>query len=156
MTIEELLEIEAIRKLRLKYSYYLDALDLDALASLFTQDATCEFGPYGVWRGRAEIRANYGRVMAPAIDKGPFQSVHVNTNHLVELTGAATAVGRISLMDLAVGDGDKNPLIWVGVYDEAYSNIDGVWRIERSTLNFLWPKRHTTGDFPGNFPAAGV
>ncbi len=154
MTIEELLEIEAIRKLRVRYSYYLDALDLDALANLFTENATCEFGPYGVWRGRAGIRAKYGQVMAPAIEKGPFQSVHANTNHWVELTGAVTAIGRISLLDLAVADGDKNPLIWVGVYDEAYRKTDGDWLIERSTLNFLWPKRHTTGDFPGSFPAA--
>ena len=45
MTLADLLDIEGIRKLRLRYSYYLDALDLDALAGLFTADAVCEFGP---------------------------------------------------------------------------------------------------------------
>ena len=37
MTIEELLEIEAVRKLRLQYSFFLDAGDLDALVELFAE-----------------------------------------------------------------------------------------------------------------------
>ncbi len=102
MTLADLLEIEGIRNSRLRYSYYLDALDLDALAGLFTADAVCEFGPYGIWRGRAEIRERYGRVMCPAVEKGPFHSLHANTNHWVELTGADTAIGRLTLTPHAI------------------------------------------------------
>ena len=149
MTIEELLEIEAIRKLRTRYSYYLDAGELDALVSLFTDDAVCEFGPYGIWEGKAEIAKNYEVVERPIIEKGPFQTLHANTNHWVELTGADTALGRVYLIDLAMGDPEKNPLIWLGVYDEAYRKEGSVWRISRSSLQFMWPKRHLTANFPG-------
>jgi ketosteroid isomerase-like protein len=150
MTIEELLEIESIRKLRTLYSYYLDAGELDALVALFTDDAVCEFGPYGVWEGKATIRANYEVVERPMIEKGGFQTLHANTNHWVELTGADTAVGRVYLIDLALGgDPEKNPMIWLGVYDESYRKAGGAWKIARSSLQFLWPKRHVTADFPG-------
>lgn len=150
MTIEELLDIESIRKTRNLYSYYLDAGDLDALVDLFTEDAVCEFGPYGVWEGKATIRANYEVVERPMIEKGGFQTLHANTNHWVELTGADTGVGRVYLIDLMLdGDADKNPMVWLGLYDEAYRKVDGKWKISRSSLQFLWPKRHVTEGFPG-------
>jgi ketosteroid isomerase-like protein len=152
MTIEELLEIEEIRKLRIRYAYYFDAGEMDSLVALFADDAVCEFGPYGVWEGKGTIAKNYEVVARPIIEKGPFQTLHANTNHWVELTGADTAVGRVYLLDLALGDPDKNPLIWLGVYDEAYRKIGGAWKIQRSSLQFLWPKRHVTANFPGEAP----
>ena len=155
MTVHELLEIETIRRARMRYSYYLDTGDLDALVALFTDDAVCEFGPYGVWTGKATIAENYAQVVGGAIrEHGPFQTLHVNTNHWVELTGPDAAVGRLYLVDLALGgEADKNPMVWLGVYDEVYRKIDGDWRIARSSLQFMWPERHLTEGFPGpTFP----
>ena len=149
MTIEDLLVVESIRKLRIRYAYYLDAGELDALVALFTQDAVCEFGPFGVWRGIAEIAKNYEKVLAPAVAKGGFQSLHANTNHWVEITGPDTAVGRLYLLDFSLGEPTTNPIIWLGVYDEDYRLVAGEWRIARSSLQFLWPERHVTAHFPG-------
>ena len=61
MTIEELLEIEAIKNTRHLYSHYYDGNKLDELVSLFTDDAVCEFGPEfgGDWVGKDQIRAKY-------------------------------------------------------------------------------------------------
>ena len=155
MTVEDLLEIETIRRARVRYSYYLDTGDLDGLVALFTDDAVCEFGPFGVWTGKAMIAENYTQVVAGAVrEKGPFQTLHVNTNHWVELIEADTAVGRLYLVDLLVGGApDKNPMVWLGAYDEAYRKVDGAWKISRSSLQFMWPERHLTEGFPGrSFP----
>lgn len=150
MTMEDLLEVEMIRKLRVLYSYYLDAGELDSLAGLFTDDAVCEFGPFGVWTGKAMIAENYQRVMRPSTEKGPFQSLHANTNHWVELTAWDSALGRLYLIDLALnGEPEANPMVWLGVYDEAYKKVAGLWKIQRSSLQFMWPQRHLTADFPG-------
>ncbi len=43
--IEELVESEAIRKLRVRYSHAFDGNRMDELVDLFTDDAVCEFGP---------------------------------------------------------------------------------------------------------------
>ena len=147
MKIEDLLDIEAIRMLRMRYSYNLDICEVDGLVDLFTDDAVCEFGPFGTWNGKNEIGSNFEKAVVTLRERGPLQSLHVNTNHSVELTGPNTALGRVYLIDLAVGDADKNPLVWLGIYDEAYRKIMGQWKIERSSLQFLWPERHLTRNF---------
>ena len=98
MTIDELLAIEEIRNLRLEYSACFDHQDLDALVALFTDDAICDFGSYGVWNGRDTIRRNYQQNMAHVGSE--FDSIHVVTNPLIKLTGPATAHGRWYLLDL--------------------------------------------------------
>ena len=62
--LRELLEVEAIRKLRNLYAHLLDSGDIDALAALFTEDAVCEFGPYGEWHGRERSDTTTGRCSA--------------------------------------------------------------------------------------------
>ena len=150
MTLEDLLDIERIRKLRVQYSYYLDTGDISSLAALFTDDAVCEFGPFGVWTGRTVIAENYQQVMGASIARGPFQSLHVNTNHWVEITGPDAAAGRLYLVDLALDrPPEVNPMLWLGVYDETYMKIGQDWKISRTSLQFMWPQRHVTPGFPG-------
>lgn len=150
--LRELLEIEAIRKVRNLYAHLLDGGDIDALAALFTKDALCEFGPYGEWRGRETIRHNYRQVFSDQI-KDKFGSLHNTGNHWVELTGPTTAVGRSYLIDvLTHTDPVANPVEWFGVYDDAYRKVDGAWLIERISLQFLWPQRQLTKGFSTPFP----
>jgi hypothetical protein len=54
--LEELLETEAIRKLRVRYSHCFDGKRVADLVDLFTDDAVCEFGPAfgGDWVGKAQ------------------------------------------------------------------------------------------------------
>jgi hypothetical protein len=150
--LRELLDIEEIRKLGLLYSQLQDHGQLDRLAALFTADAVCEFGPYGVWHGRETIRANYAQVQ---IDLGgqAFAALHANAHHWVEMTGPGQAVGRRYLLDmLTTRAPGENPLLWLGLYDEAYLKEDGVWRIARCSLQFLWPERHLSPGFSLEFP----
>ncbi len=150
--LRELLEIEEIRKVMLLYSQLLDSGEIDALAAIFTQDACCEFGPYGEWHGRETIRANYQQVFDDEI-KMKFGSMHATGNHWVELTSPTTAVGRSYLIDaLTHTDPAANPIEWLGLYDETYEKVDGSWLIKRISLQFLWPERHLTEGFSGPFP----
>ena len=156
--LRELLDIEAIRKVGVLYSQYLDSDYLEALAELFTEDAVCEFGPYGQWVGRETIYKNYvevERTSGPNPGSKPYQAMHANTNHWVEMTGPDTAVGRRYLLDLLTNRApDQHPFIWLAVYDEEYRRVAGSWQISRSTIQFLWPEKHLTGAFPGTFPPA--
>jgi ketosteroid isomerase-like protein len=153
--LRELLEVEAVRKVRNLYSHLLDSGDIDALAAIFTEDAQCEFGPYGEWQGRETIRTSYQQVFRDEI-KQTFGSMHNTGNHWVELTSPTTAVGRIYLIDaLTHRDPAGNPFEWLGVYDDAYEKVGGAWLIKRMSLQFLWPKRQMTDGFPGLFPPKG-
>ena len=140
--IEELLETEAIRKLRVLYSHYFDGKRVDDLADLFTEDAICEFGPDygGDWVGKAQIQQNYAQYTEA---EGPPHSVmHAVTNHNVRIIDPATAHGRCYLLDLRTAEGVENPLILFGVYDDLYKKVNGAWKIHRTRIDFLWPKRH--------------
>ena len=150
--LRTLLDIEDIRKLGLLYSQLQDHAYLDQLADIFTEDALCEFGPYGTWNGRQEIRENYAKVKE-ANGGSSFSALHANSHHWVEMTGPNPAVGRRYLLDLmTTRPKDQSPFIWLGLYDEEYRKVDGQWLIARTTLQFLWPEKHLTGDFPGTFP----
>ncbi len=141
MTIEELLDIEEIRNLRMVYGHYYDGQDVDSLVDLFTDDAICEFGPNfgGDWVGKDQIRTNFEQW---SLREGvPHEVMHATTNPMVRLVDATTAHGRAYLLDLRTKVGVDNPLILFGIYDDIYKKIDGVWKIHRSRIDFLWPNR---------------
>jgi hypothetical protein len=142
--LRTLLETEKIRSMRHQYNYFIETRQLRALADLFTEDGLCEFGPYGAWQGRETIYESYCGVFvdhwAPK-----FSTLHVNSNHMIELTGADTATGKCYLVDVdATKKPDEQPIAWFAYYDEDYRKVDGAWKIARSTIEFIWPERLLT------------
>ena len=139
--LEGLVEVEAIKKLRIQYSHYFDGQEVDALADLFSDDAVCEFGPDygGDWVGKAQVRANFEQW---PLGEGKLYSVlHAVTNPLIRLIDDSTAHGRWYLMDLRTTEGVEDPLILFGIYDDVYHKVGGRWLIHRTRIDFLWPKR---------------
>ena len=57
--LRNLIDTEEIKKLRLKYSYHMDARELDELMNVFADGAVCGYGPYGDWEGKETIYNNY-------------------------------------------------------------------------------------------------
>lgn len=142
--LRRLLEIEAIRQLRTDYSLAMDQRDLDWLISLFTDDALCEYGPYGSWSGKSVILENYRATFSGEL-AAPFTSLHLNTNHGVDILSETQATGQCYLTDIVTHVApDENPILWFGLYDEEYRKEAGQWKFSRSSLQFFWPERHTT------------
>jgi len=145
MTLEELLEKEAIKELRVMYSHYFDGKQLDELVDLFTDDAVCEFGPDygGDWVGKAQIRANFATFAER--EGPPYGVLHSVTNPWIRLIDDTTANGRWYLHDLFTREGEASPLGLYGIYDDVYKKVDGRWLIDRTRIDFLWPKRQYYG-----------
>lgn len=143
--IEDLVEIEAIKNLRHLYSHYFDGKLLDELVGLFSEDAVCEFGPAfgGDWVGREQIRENFARWAER--EGEPYGVLHAVTNPWIRLLDAETAHGRWYLLDLNTSEGAPNPLQLFGIYDDVYKKCDGQWRIHRTRIDFLWPRRDYRG-----------
>lgn len=137
-TLEEHLEIEAIKQLRVLYSHLFDSHRTDEMAMIFTEDAICEFSddlPYGDWVGRDEIREQYKKVVGTG--GKPFSFMHASTNGWVELTGPDSATGSWFLLDLGLGD-NPNPMGLIGVYNDVYKKVDGEWFIHRTRIDHIW------------------
>ncbi|MFC8045454.1 nuclear transport factor 2 family protein [Nocardia sp. NPDC057353] len=144
LTMDDLLAIESIKRIRTLGSLYLDAGRLDELVELYHPDAVCDFGPYGSWTDRAEFAANFAAAEEPFYASGYFSNLHVVANHVVELTGPGDATGMVYLLDFVTGDQIRaggNPLYWLGVYEETYRRDATGWKILRQNLNFIWPQR---------------
>ena len=144
-TIEEHLEIEAIKQLRVLYSQLFDSHRTDEMAMLFTEDAVCEFSddlPYGDWVGRDEIRRQYKEVAGHS--PKPFSFMHATTNGWVQLTGPDSATGSWFLLDLGMGD-NPNPVGLLGVYNDVYKKVDGEWFIHRTRIDHIWTQGSAGG-----------
>jgi hypothetical protein len=146
----KLLDIEDIKRLRILYSHLLDSNDLDRLVTLFTEDAVCDFG-FGRWNGRDELRCNLSKVHTQydTNHTGSYPYMHTVTNHWIELTGPDSAEGRCYLICWVTARTDVNPLLLLAVYADGYRKGEGVWRIDRSRIDYVWPKRDVVGGVPG-------
>ena len=142
MGVEELLELESVKELRLAYSHCFDSKDLDGLVDLFTEDAICEFGPDygGDWVGKEQIRANFAAYAEREGDA--FEVLHAVSNPIIRIIDPETAHGRWYLHDLFTSEGQESPLGLYGIYDDLYKKVGDRWHIHRTRIDFLWPKRN--------------
>lgn len=145
--LRKLLEIEKIRKVKNMYSHLMDGRDIPALANIVAEDCVCIFGPYGTWTGRDQIHKGWAEVFKDAVPYGGF---HATTNMWIEMTSDTHAVSRVYLHDISMEQDPRgaNPVVWYGTYDEEYEKINGEWKIKKCVLQFLWPKRLVTDDYP--------
>jgi ketosteroid isomerase-like protein len=151
-TLQELNDREDLRDLRLAYTHHFDGGDLDALLRLFVDDAITDFGPFGVWRGKDEMRAGWSPYFTDRKNAAPYAyGRHVVTNPELRVDGD-TAWGRWFLIDVsfyAKGEVRKDPVVLYGTYEDEYRRVFGSWKITKTTLHFHWP-------VPGGAPSGLV
>jgi ketosteroid isomerase-like protein len=123
MTLDDLVAIEAIRRLKARYCRSIDAKDWVALAAVFTSDAQLRKGEHVVV-GRDAI---VGTISATLADVPTAHAAHTPVIDIVDATRATGIWGSIYCR---VGDPPS-----YGTYDEVYSRgDDGQWRISRTEL----------------------
>ncbi|MBH80365.1 MAG: hypothetical protein CMQ49_07655 [Gammaproteobacteria bacterium] len=146
VTLEDLVEIESIKQVRYLYSHYYDGNRLDDLVSLFTEDAVCEFGEGfgGNWVGKAHIRERYHDFLYGS-GREVHSQMHAVTNPWIRILSDEEAYGRWYQLNLNVAEGAENPLTLFGIYDDVYKKEDGEWKIHRTRIDFLWPRRQFYG-----------
>jgi ketosteroid isomerase-like protein len=135
ITPETLVELRRVEQLKYDYCWAYDRGDLDRLVGLFTDDAVCELGFFGTWRGTEEIRAGYGELMAATGIPGSRR--HAVTNPEIEIDGDR-ATGRWCVLDFRTEEGLAQPVRIVAVVEDDYRRVDGAWRIARSRLDVQW------------------
>lgn len=153
MNMQDVIDIEEIKKLKNLYAYYWDGGELDELIDLFSDDGTCEFGAkYGNWVGKPAVAAGFrGLWKARAADGGlPFQVIHTFANPVIDITGASTATGRWFLLEFTTTEGASQPPRNFGVYHDDYRKVGGEWKIARTSVDLLWPNRDVKSEQAGD------
>ncbi|TML81320.1 MAG: nuclear transport factor 2 family protein [Actinobacteria bacterium] len=99
MTPEDLVEIEAIKRLKYRYARLLDTKDFEGLSELFVKDATASYsGGQLSYDGRDAIIGFLRTVLGPTT----MLTSHLVGQPEIELTGPDSADGRWALQDLVI------------------------------------------------------
>lgn len=140
--LSELLDREAIRELRLRYSHLLDSGQAERMDEVFTKDALVKV-TVGSMQGLSEIKQGLTQAYQD-FDTGNrqhFPFVHAIANHEITLIDNDHAKGSCYLLDFVTDrDAAQHPFLLLGHYVDDYVRVDGEWRIARSELDVVWPE----------------
>ncbi len=142
--LRKLLDIERIRKVMQLYSHLFDSRDWNGFMDLYLDDAVCEWGHLGTWHGREQILP---RLVEGHRDRLPYDGFHMTTNLWVDVTGPDTARSRSYLLDVWETASD-DPIVGYATYEHDYKKINGEWKISHTVIEWIWPKRVVTDDYP--------
>ena len=139
--IGKLEDLDAIRALASRYSLAVDDHDFRALAGVFSRDAA--YGWHGQEPGVTGCEAVVALLRGRLEAGGP--SFHVNHDHLIDWRPDGTASGIVCAHAEACPGGRQ--LVFAIRYHDDYAREDGVWRIARRSLAFLYIV--SPEDYPG-------
>lgn len=145
MGLNDLVEIEAIKRLKYKYMRCIDMKLWDEIATTFIPEATCSYsaGHYS-YEGRDEIVA----WLKKGMDRDGFHSSHSVHHPEITLTGPDTATGIWALEDVAVDMDHNIQISGAAFYHDRYQKRDGVWLIEHTGYDRVFEQIESRGDRP--------
>jgi ketosteroid isomerase-like protein len=135
LTVQKAIDIIEINQVKSSYSWYYDTCDLEGLLNLFTDDAVCDFGPYGSWQGKDAIRECYSKNIWT--EDECFATMHNTTNPIIEVNGDK-ATGKWFVLDHILGPAGQPPLVMMATYMDEFRRVNGEWKISRVRMDFHW------------------
>ena len=141
--INNLLDREEIRALRLRYSQLLDGGQAERMGEVFTQDAEVKV-TVGSMKGLEAIKQGLADAYQSfdTLGRQHFPFVHAVTNHEIIITGENSAKGSCYLLDFVTDrETSQHPFLLLGRYEDQYVRVDGEWRISFTELDVVWPQQ---------------
>ena len=139
-------DIVQIKQLGYRYAYAVDACDLERFLGAFTENARIHIyhpdaeEPFTNFEGYDELSVIPGRM------KDMFaQTMHVMTNHLVEVDGD-DARGTVLCTSRHLTKDRENSMNVMIRYIDRYVRVDGAWLIADREIRFLWSEQHAAID----------
>ena len=138
-TVQELQDVRAIQDLRASYCYYTDTNDWQNIATLFTDDAVCDFGPFGFYDGKAAI-TEFFRDLLPA---GMVFTMHMTHNPKIQVSGDAGSGEWYYEVAATTTD---NQAYWIaGKYIENYVKVNGMWQFKKIVADWYYNTPYDKG-----------
>ena len=127
LTVDDLIAIEEIKRLKYRYVRCLDQKRWDEIAELFVPDAAASYGG-GAWSfdGRDAIV----EFLRSSMGSQQFLSAHRVGQPEIEITGPDTATATWALMDLVLQLEFGVDIRGAAFYEDTYVKVDGEWKIK--------------------------
>jgi bile-acid 7alpha-dehydratase len=146
MTPQDLVEHEALKRLKYKYLRCLDQKLWDEMAECLTEDAVAAYsgGKYS-YEGRDAILAFLKKSMGAET----FLSSHRCHHPEIELTGPGTATAVWALEDVVIEEKWGITIRGAAFYADEYVKQGGAWRISRTGYKRTYEEIQSRKDVPG-------
>jgi hypothetical protein len=143
--MQDLGEIEAIKRLKYKYMRCVDQKRWEELADCFTKDATSSYsdGKY-TFEGRDAIM----EFLQNAMSADSFLSSHTVHQPEIELTSETTATGTWALHDTVIETNANIVIRGAAFYEDEYVKLDGQWKIQSTGYARIYEETLSRGDIP--------
>lgn len=143
--LRELVEIEAIKRLKYKYIRCIDQKRWDELAETFTADATTSYGDGKLsFSGRAKIIEFLSRSMSAPT----FHSAHHVHHPEIDLTSDTSARGTWALEDTVIEMAAGWALRGAAFYSDEYLKQGGRWLIQHTGYKRIYEESMLRKDIP--------
>jgi hypothetical protein len=145
-TLDDLLAIHAIQRLKHRYFRCLDQKAWAELETCFTEDATASYGGGAKQlAGRAEIMA----FLTESMGSPRMLTSHRGTQPEIDLVGPAEATGVWALEDVVIHQDLGVTIHGASFYDDRYVAVGGTWLIAATgytrTYEEIWPRASIEG-----------
>jgi hypothetical protein len=132
--LQELKDLEAIKSLKSKYCHLVDSRSWNELAELWTEDATCDYGFFGSYRGRDEIVEKF---FGELVESASSFNAHMIHNPLIDLRGDRASGTWYLTAHTTIQP--ANQAVWVmGLYRDEFERVEGEWKISSLTFEFKY------------------
>ena len=139
-------DIVLLKQLGYRYAYALDGCELEPFLDVFTPDARLRIyhpdaeAPFADFTGHEQMRIIPGRM------RDMFaQTMHVMSNHLVEVDGDE-ARGTVLCTARHLTKDRENSMNVMIRYVDAYRRTAEGWKIADRQIRFLWSEQHAAID----------
>ena len=125
----DLENIELIKQMKARYFRYLDSIDYEGLATIFTEDVHAHFigGGYDFeLKGWPELLGFYKMAITPK----KF-GMHTGHHPEIEINGDE-GTGIWYLTDVFYNLEEKHVISGSAIYRDEYVKVDGVWKVRKT------------------------
>ncbi|MEY2565850.1 MAG: hypothetical protein QOE35_379 [Actinomycetota bacterium] len=135
VTPEDLVEIEAIKRLKYRYVRLLDTKEFDEMEELFLEDATASYGDGAYsFEGREKIL----EFLRSALGPRTMVTSHKVHQPEIDLTGPGRASGTWGLEDVVIITDHALEIRGAAFYADEYVKVDDAWRIKHTGYQRLF------------------
>jgi hypothetical protein len=138
VTPEDLVEIEAIKRLKYRYVRLLDLKEFDELEELFLEDATATYsdGTYSF-----DNRDGIMGFLRESLGSTTMLTSHKVHQPEIDLTGPDTATATWGLEDVVILADHRLTIRGAAFYSDRYEKVDGEWRIRHTGYRRVYEER---------------
>ncbi len=132
--VNELRDIEAIKRLKATYCHLIDAGRWDALGKLFTEDARCDYGFFGIYHGRDQIVNEFFRGL---VSSAASFNAHMVHNPIIDVRGDGASGAWYLTAQTTIQP--ANQAVWVmGLYHDEFRRVGGLWKLASLQFEFKY------------------